>query len=220
MNKNTIKMSKIMSILVILVVAFTGCEAGLTTLNNEESENSGFSFSDLYSNMNKLQNQVNKLSSDMSTGQANQLAFYKKVSAPVGSIVAWHKSLESVSIPEGWVECNGQIITGSESIYNNKKIPDLNGGMFLRGSSSSGAFQEDATAVNGLKMSVTGAHTHGYNYHADWDTNMGGNPDSDGTWSNLSRIQTGSAGNHSHALSGNTETRPVNMSVVWIMRIK
>ncbi len=305
MKKQINKINKnkkgIFSILVVLVLAFTGCEAGLTTSNgstdSEGNETSGFSFSDLYnsianlqddvgdlqtadssqendmnseftnlrndmgaadtaletrltgsdtklqsnitvldtklsgsdktlqSDITTLQNQVNKFSTDVSTELANQLAFYKSTSAPVGSIVAWHKNLETVSIPAGWVECNGQKIADEGSVYYEKYIPNLNGETrFLRGGSSSGTLQEDTTAVNGLSVDSGGSHKHTYkDYYAkvldklidetnDYDKNRYGS-------TSVSRTSD-SAGSHNHSLSGDDETRPVNMSVVWIMRVK
>lgn len=42
-------------------------------------------------------------------------------------------------LPDGWVECNGQVLSDSDSPYNGETIPDLNGeNRFLMGSSTSG----------------------------------------------------------------------------------
>jgi hypothetical protein len=63
----------------------------------------------------------------------------------VGGVVAWLKSYTNVpSLPPEYVECNGQTLTDSQSVYNTQTIPDLNGyggtttRRFLRGSTSSG----------------------------------------------------------------------------------
>ncbi len=61
----------------------------------------------------------------------------------VGSAVAWLKSFPNVPpIPDGWVECNGQVLDDPNSSLNGETIPDLNGEAgtqrFLRGSTSSG----------------------------------------------------------------------------------
>lgn len=62
---------------------------------------------------------------------------------PIGSIQAWHKDLSGVSLPDGWVECNGQLLSDPESPLNGETIPDLNGeSRFLRGSSTSGTLQD------------------------------------------------------------------------------
>lgn len=78
------------------------------------------------------------------------------VEPPIGSIQPWHKSLTGVpSIPDGWVECNGQVLNDPESPLDGQTIPNLNGndgGLFLRAGASSGTVNgsgsEDDTAVD------------------------------------------------------------------------
>lgn len=85
--------------------------------------------------------------------------------APVGAIIAWHKNLFSTTptIPEGWAECNGQVIADIDSPMNGQQIPNLNGlGKFLRGGSASGVDQ----AQDFLQHTHTGAsHSHSVNSH-------------------------------------------------------
>ncbi|HNR87505.1 MAG TPA: hypothetical protein PKM65_04125 [Spirochaetota bacterium] len=140
----------------------------------------------------------------------DELYQYVNTLVPVGTIVAWHKSKTGTpAIPNGWVECNGQVINDAASPYNGTNAPDLNndvgsigdGGRFLRGNATSGTFQADE-----LK-----AHNHTMHY-GDYDFKYD-NPSR--TWA----IRTG-AGSYQTDNAGGTETRPVNMSVVWIMRIK
>ena len=59
---------------------------------------------------------------------------------PVGAIIPWVKDLTNTpSLPEGWVECNGQTLSDTESVYDGQTIPDLNSSnRFLRGNTSSG----------------------------------------------------------------------------------
>lgn len=80
----------------------------------------------------------------------------------------------TVTLPDGWVECNGQTLDDSESVYDGLDIPDLNGSVgtqrFLRGHTISGetggtethrhdlTTAEDAAAP-GSKEHVTLAHT-------------------------------------------------------------
>lgn len=147
---------------------------------------------------------------------------------PIGSIIAWHKSMSGTpSLPYGWVECNGQTLNDPASPYHNQTIPNLNGdasganspglsekaSMFLRGGTTSGTGQNDA--FQGHKHSITSnAISYSYggmviNQGAESDlptaTIEVGNPISDGT---NGTPRTAS------------ETRPKNMSVVWIMRVK
>jgi len=65
---------------------------------------------------------------------------------PIGSIVAWHASLTGVpaSLPDGYVECNGQVLSDADSPMNGETMPDLNNATdatsrFLKGDSTSGS---------------------------------------------------------------------------------
>jgi hypothetical protein len=65
------------------------------------------------------------------------------MNAPIGGVIAWLKSFTNTpSLPDGWVECNGQALSDSSSVYNGQTIPNLNGSSgiqrFLRGSTTSG----------------------------------------------------------------------------------
>lgn len=159
---------------------------------------------------------------------------------PVGVIMAWHRDLlpadGSAALPPGWVACNGQTLDDEESPLHGIKIPELNqdagtknGGYFLRGSLHSGDFQPDAMQ----------SHTHtesrsGHRHSTQLGNNTGTGPDdwgaqhSDehgGNWgqaqSSYAKVQLGdptgsTGGNPRHG----KETRPANMSVIWIMKVK
>lgn len=46
-------------------------------------------------------------------------AFGQVDDPPAGSVVAWQESLESVpALPDGWVECNGQVLDDRASPFN------------------------------------------------------------------------------------------------------
>ncbi|MCP4137461.1 MAG: hypothetical protein GY754_41220, partial [bacterium] len=115
-----------LSLLVVLVLAFAGCEAGLVSNDGngsgDGSGDSGFSFSDLYSRIKTLEGLV----------------------SPVGSITPFAGSKEKV--PHGWLFCDGRSVSRSEycelfqvvgiawgspdgDLFN---VPDLRG-VFLRG---------------------------------------------------------------------------------------
>ena len=63
---------------------------------------------------------------------------------PVGGIVSWLKNYTNVpSLPDEYVECNGQTLTDAQSVFNGQVIPLLNGTTdddkrFLRGATTSG----------------------------------------------------------------------------------
>ena len=132
---------------------------------------------------------------------------------PIGAITAWHKNLDGTpaTLPDNWAECNGQVLNDAESPYDTTVLPNLNvnpmiegegfSGLFLRGGGTSGILQADATARNGLRV-PNGTTTRG----------SGGNRvvlrlNDEGSITNLT-------------INGDPETRPANMSVVWIIRIK
>lgn len=148
---------------------------------------------------------------------------------PVGSIMAWYKSLKGTpDLPDGWMECDGSLIRDAESPYNGQTIPDLNGEeRFLRGTSGkSGVMQQDA--LQGHKH-VEPGHTHkvtavgngqpgGYgNYFSYYDPNHGSHATSPAQVELSDPVDSGTG--HGVPRIAN-ETRPKNMSVVWIMRIK
>lgn len=133
--------------------------------------------------------------------------------APIGSIVAWHKSLSGVpSLPGNWAECNGQTISDSDSPLDGVTLPDLNGEKrFLRGDSTSGTNQADA--FQGHAPDLSGSGGGGGITYPIIDGNAPGRP-YNGVFQGW--ISDGVNGTPRIA----NETRPVNMSVVWIIRIK
>lgn len=100
------------------------------------------------------------------------------------------------SIPDGWVECNGQTLDDDESVYDGLVIPDLNGSSgterFLRGQISSGG--------------IGGTETHTHSISKPGAEASGGGA-------------TGYTG-QAAATASQTSTLPSYYEVVWIMRIK
>ena len=160
--------------------------------------------------------------------KVNDLAAYHP---PVGTILAWHKSLTGTpGLPASgeWVECNGQTLSDAQSPYNTQVIPNLNGdaaganspgqtaklSMFLRGGLNSGTGQQDAFQghwhdiyrKHGSGTEYTGVHSNYANTGSEEKTGYyAKDPTSDGA---------------NGAPRTANETRPVNMSVVWIMKVK
>ena len=48
--------------------------------------------------------------------------------SPIGSVVAWLKSFTNTpqTLPAGWVECDGSVLSDGESVYYGETLPDLN----------------------------------------------------------------------------------------------
>lgn len=152
---------------------------------------------------------------------------------PIGSIIAWHRELlggngGEPSVPFGWALCDGQTIEDPDSPLNGIQIPDLNGdGKFLRGGKKSGTMQADQMQshthdVYGMiagddANSSGGGSGYGFVYphvpgYPGWEHNLKEHTDF-----NEDPVDSGTgAGKPRHGV----ETRPINMSVVWIMKIK
>ena len=145
---------------------------------------------------------------NISTTTTPNWAFLVPDANPIGSIIAWHKSFTNTpALPNGWVECNGQVLSDAASVYNGQTIPDLNGSSrFLRGGAVSGTLQNDD-----LK-----SHSHPYQtttwYYAERIAGTAYLDGGSGTTNGLHSDNTSAI--------GGSETRPINMSVVYIMRVK
>lgn len=159
---------------------------------------------------------------------------------PIGSIIAWHKDFTNVpELPEGWLECDGVTVIPDGPLVG-QTMPDLNpSGMFLRGSTGvSGTPQGDATSLPNDGWTVnTHTHSHTVSSQSHSHTVDGHNP---GGAQITSTVEIGGSGDnadpptsshthqhtlgsdpHNHTITGgDSETRPVNISVVWIMRVK
>jgi len=66
---------------------------------------------------------------------------------PIGGVISWLKSFTGTpNLPDGFVECNGQVLNDSDSVYNGQTMPYLNANhRFLRGSTTSGSVGGNAT---------------------------------------------------------------------------
>jgi len=118
---------------------------------------------------------------------------------PVGGMVALAKSLSgSISLPSNWEECNGQLISDSDSVYDGVTLPNINGNnQFLRGSTTSGS--------SGGSVSANFDHDH-----------------------TVTTVSTGTSGRDYRPLTSasvdekemDIDTLPVYYDVVWCIRIK
>lgn len=70
---------------------------------------------------------------------------------PVGCIIGWAKSLVGTpqTLPQGFVECNGQVLSDPQSVFNGRTMPDMNdspggteGRVFLTGGPTSGVIED------------------------------------------------------------------------------
>ncbi|GAH21095.1 unnamed protein product [marine sediment metagenome] len=130
---------------------------------------------------------------------------------PIGSVLPWLKSYTNTpALPDGWVECNGQVLDDAESVYDTQTIPDLNGGnRFLRGNATSGATGGESTHT--LLTAEMPAHTHQIEQSTQAGTGRARAAGAADT-ANVNTTSTGGDGAH--------ENKPPYYNVVWIMRIK
>ena len=110
-------------------------------------------------------------------------------------------------LPDGWVECDGNVLSDSDSPYNGETIPDLNGSI---GDGNKGRFLRGHLASGQTEISQNLSHTHTF----------GTGPDSGAGADYLTERATSTPGEITSNARGDTEARPFNYSVVFIMRIK
>ncbi len=176
-------------------------------------------------------------SADNSLNLNNKPASYYALAhaqTPLGSIVAWYKNFKNIStvFPDGWVEMNGQVIDDAESPFHGEFVPNLNGEKrFLRGGTEAGVLEDDALQNHIHNFVGTRGTTEGPSVgniparsYADSHNNLDREPGRFGPHQNEETHNHGftPSGTISNPSSGRTadETRPINMSVVWIIRIK
>ena len=136
--------------------------------------------------------------------------------APVGTILAWAKSLAGVpNLAEGWVECDGSVLVDAQSSLNGVTLPDLNGGEFLEGQTTSGATGGSATMAHDHLTAITGDGSNfgvDDTYASSGDHTVQNSIPGTGTITNAFNFKT--------AAASNTENRPPFYTVVWIMRVR
>ena len=158
---------------------------------------------------------------------------------PVGSIIAWHKSLMGGAIlPTGWVECSGGKVDDPESQIDGASIPNLNGNRhFLRGTDGqtgvAQAEQWKSLQMQSVrtKFSATAkkktSNPQQKEFHALPNYTHAGTVRPGGAWSE--RVFSGRWASDFPGASGfqlrfnpkdTYEVRPVNTSVAWIMRVR
>lgn len=162
---------------------------------------------------------------------------YRNDGVPPGTILAWHESKKTVDLPDNWVRCNGQTLNDPESRYHGEVIENLNGfagganspdlsrkaQMFLRGGTTSGNGQEDAMqriTGNASKIWMTTGSVNDGVFSGSSKNSDSNRPT--GTAEDTWNIEFDNANSifPNTAKTDDEENRSVNMSVVFIMKIK
>jgi len=123
-----------------------------------------------------------------------------------------YEIFDEPELPGNWVECNGDTLSDATSILDGLVIPDLNGdARFLRGGTTAGIEEADqfqghyhGTDGSAMSGSLT-VYTFSGGGSGGFDASFINDPITDGT---NGTPRTGA------------ETRPINMSFIWIMRVK
>ncbi len=128
---------------------------------------------------------------------------------PIGGCMPWVKSLTGVpqTLPEGWLEMNGQSITDADSPMNGETMRDWNGVLsgvqrFIRGSSTSGT-------QGGAE---TNTHRH--------DLNTASLPDHFDTDNPKGSYRGGTDSGQADTANQTISVLPSYEEAVWICRIK
>jgi hypothetical protein len=138
----------------------------------------------------------------------NNFAYINKT-VPLGTILPWLKDYTNTPILNNrWVECNGQTLSDSDSVFDGQIIPDLNGAV---GSGLKGRFLRGHTESGLTESSQNLAHTH---------TMSGDTYGPSGGAHNIDFSERSNETSTATNTSGGTEARPNNYSVVYIMRVK
>lgn len=173
--------------------------------------------------------------------QAVPYAIYAQNGVPTGTIVAYI----GTTAPTGWLICDGGAIPNTPYYANlraflGNNTPALQA-MFLRGAGSGNgktgpavmgaqmdSFQSHSHVVN-LNTNAAGSHNHTTNFYNDDYNNSGnGTPNGNGLIRDGGpsyAIPTNTVNNHIHNVNGDTyttgdtETRPINWGVNWIIKI-
>ena len=157
------------------------------------------------------------------------------IESPVGTILAWVLRVDSdgeaVDLPDGWIRCNGLIIANG-SIWAGSQVPDLNGERrFLRGGSEIEmlTLEEDQIMEH---EHIFNDPKHSHKYHdKHYDDNGGGKGPQfyDHQVDSFAHPFSGTTDRHQSGVTikgvkdtdrvGPEENRPINMAVIWIIRV-
>ena len=72
--------------------------------------------------LNGNSDSTNGYNSVIANGAKPDANLIKAIFPPIGSVLAWLKSFTNTpALPDGFVECNGQALSDSDSPYNGKQ---------------------------------------------------------------------------------------------------
>jgi hypothetical protein len=137
---------------------------------------------------------------------------YPLTGVPVGTILAFVGAVSS--LPDGWVPCDGRLITDAASWFNGQQVPTINSYSYLSGVADAATVN---TSFGRNDIPNEAAHTHGNS--TSWE-NVG-SPDGHGF-----QKEGGQCHWHTHTLnpdgahSHGGDNKPASVGVWFIIRIK
>lgn len=144
--------------------------------------------------------------------------------AQIGDLKPWHKNFQAgaLSLPWGWVAMDGTVIDDAESPFDTETLEDMNGDKrFVRGGATSGTPQDDAM------QRVTGffAVKHAVIESSGGAITASGSSSTLGIGTSVTNNRVAGFDNSEStspnpAKTDDVETRPINITMVWIMKIK
>eukprot|EP01086_Lenisia_limosa_P015846 TRINITY_DN533_c0_g1_i1.p1 TRINITY_DN533_c0_g1~~TRINITY_DN533_c0_g1_i1.p1 ORF type:complete len:177 (-),score=11.80 TRINITY_DN533_c0_g1_i1:68-598(-) len=102
-----------------------------------------------------IENDLN-ISGDLSIGEVP----FTQIAPPVGTVVSWMPHVPGASPPEGWMICDGSLVTLEGSLFNGQLLPDMRD-RFLVGAATTAeaGTTRDAAPSHEHKITVPG-HEH------------------------------------------------------------
>lgn len=164
---------------------------------------------------------------------------------PIGAIIAWHKDFANTpSLPDNFVECNGQVIDNEKSPYHGQTVPNLNPeARTLFGFTYTGIKGGSATHSHTITVSNNGDHNHDVSNAQALiditDTQVEIKERTTASWNATNSLRassgtnstgitqgaqlqgnTDNAGSHTHTATTDTPSHiPPYMTISWIIRI-
>jgi len=132
---------------------------------------------------------------------------------PVGTVVPWPAG----SVPDGWLECNGQSTSGHSELAAivGGRVPDLRG-EFIRGWDH-GRGVDSGRSLKSSQGQNLQSHSHSFTLYS-----MKGGSISAGSYAeinmNWSNGNNQAAYGHSTSTTGGSETRPRNVAMMYIIK--
>lgn len=142
---------------------------------------------------------------------------------PVGSVIAWSHN----TIPNGWLECNGQSTTGYPELAAvvGANVPDLRG-KFIRGHSAGSGIDSGRGLLSSQTDSLK-SHSHSISGSGQLSMySIGGSSPYPPIWGGAEYGTYGNKGSASFSVSfsgtataaGGSETRPINVAFKYIIK--